>query len=80
MTGRPDGLGLFQNRAGVTAGRGLLRNLLRLLPWGWRHGGNMRETQSELLVELVQTGRITQVQADAFTDIHARLLDAGLME
>jgi hypothetical protein len=42
--------------------------------------GNMREIQSELLAELVQTEKITQQQAAAFTDIHARLLDAGLME
>lgn len=42
--------------------------------------GNMAEIEAALLDELVQTGTITPEQADAFNDIHNRLLGAGLME
>ena len=42
--------------------------------------GNMADVQAALLAELVDAETITQEQADAFNEIHERLLDAGLME
>jgi hypothetical protein len=42
--------------------------------------GDMAAMESHMLAELVAAGTITQAQADAFSDIHTRLIDAGLME
>jgi len=42
--------------------------------------GRMQDAQTEILAELVATGAITQEQADIFSDVHDRLLEAGLMQ
>ena len=42
--------------------------------------GDMAAMEAHILGELVAAGTITQAQADAFSDIHARLVDAGLMD
>jgi mono/diheme cytochrome c family protein len=42
--------------------------------------GDMAAMEAHMLGELVAAGTITQAQADAFSDIHTRLIDAGLME
>ena len=39
--------------------------------------GQMRDV---IFAELIKAGEITQAQADAFEDIHDRLVEAGLME
>lgn len=40
----------------------------------------MNGNVTEMLAYLVESGAITQTQADAFTDIHTRLENAGLMQ
>jgi len=42
--------------------------------------GSMDAMQEQLLATLVQAGTITQGQADVFSDVHTRLMEAGLME
>jgi hypothetical protein len=42
--------------------------------------GGMDQMRLALLDELVAQGTITQEQADAFNDIHERLVEAGVME
>ncbi len=42
--------------------------------------GDMAAMEAHLLGGLVTAGTITQAQADAFSDSHAQLVDAGLME
>ena len=42
--------------------------------------GDMAVMEIHMLAELVAAGTITQAQADAFSDIHTRLSDAGLMQ
>ena len=42
--------------------------------------GDMAVMETHMLTELVTAGTITQAQADAFSDIHTRLIDAGLMQ
>ena len=42
--------------------------------------GDMATMQDEMLAELVDEGTITPAQADAFGDIHDRLLEARLMQ
>ena len=43
-------------------------------------GGGMAQMQETMLTELVQSGEITQAQAEAFNEIHDRLLESGLMQ
>ncbi|MCB9135256.1 MAG: cytochrome c [Anaerolineales bacterium] len=43
-------------------------------------GVAMNGNVTEMLAYLVETGAITQAQSDAFTDIHTRLENAGLMQ
>ncbi len=39
----------------------------------------MGQTEDTLLADLVETGKITQIQADAFNNIHNKLVEASLM-
>jgi mono/diheme cytochrome c family protein len=43
-------------------------------------GGSMPQRRLAILAELVKQGEISQAEADAFNDIHDRLVEAGLME
>jgi mono/diheme cytochrome c family protein len=43
-------------------------------------GGGMENMQSIMLAQLLEDGRITRNEADVFSDVHDRLLDAGIME
>ena len=42
-------------------------------------GGTMGQMRDVIFAE-IKTGEITQAQADAFEDIHDRLVEAGLMD
>ena len=42
-------------------------------------GGNATEREATILAALVEEKIITQAQADAFTDIHDRLGNSGLI-
>jgi mono/diheme cytochrome c family protein len=42
--------------------------------------GNMGQMQEVLLQQMVDLGTISQEEADQFSDIHTRLLEAGLMQ
>jgi hypothetical protein len=42
--------------------------------------GGMDRGRDAILAHLVQTGEISQAQADSFVDIHDRLVEAGLMQ
>jgi hypothetical protein len=42
--------------------------------------GGMENMQTVMLARLVGDGRITQENADVFSNVHERLLAAGLME
>jgi high-affinity iron transporter len=46
---------------------------------GVETAGGMDQAREAILAELVEAGEITQKQADAYVDIHDRLVDAGLM-
>ena len=43
-------------------------------------GGGMERMQSLMLEQLVESGRIDQVESDMFSEVHDRLMAAGLME
>ncbi len=43
-------------------------------------GGGMGQNQSAMLADLLDAGKITQEQVDAFNDVHDRLIEAGLMQ
>jgi hypothetical protein len=44
-----------------------------------RAGGGMGPVRLKVLAELVEAREITQAGADAFNDIHDRLVEAGLI-